>query len=354
MKPKISIIAVTYNHEKFISECIRSVLKQTFTDWEMIIIDDASIDATSSIINNFVKDNEKIKFIQHVSNWGIYRLADTYNQALDLARGEFIAVIEGDDYWPEYKLEKQINYFNDPEIGFSYGKCLVVSSQNEPIHNGLSDIKSWTNIFFNDYKGYLYNTLLLNPSFIPSVTIMMRKKALAGIGKFAQPDNIPVVDYPTLLRLSFETKSFGSSENLGFYRRHSYNQSMLNIVEIHKKAKDVALSTLRKMKSIDKEINLKSILLEKKIYQNWSKHIIYAYWIQGRLNLVKSKRRMAFAAFLEGLKEGSLLYFFMPIILLEKMKCIIGILSIILGINLEKILNLIRNRRISVIETLKK
>src|SRR3989304_3409546 len=105
MKAKVTIITPTYNHGRFISYCIRSVLNQSYKDWEMIIVDDCSTDETAEIVRRYTTENKKLKLIKHRTRWGIKGLSRTYNQALARAKGEYIAILEGDDFWPADKLK---------------------------------------------------------------------------------------------------------------------------------------------------------------------------------------------------------------------------------------------------------
>lgn len=106
-KPKVSIITPTFNHERFIAECIDSVINQTFNDWEMIIIDDGSTDSTPDIISDY--DDDRIIYIRQ-ENEGPYKLGEIYNKALSLSNGDFIAILEGDDFWPPEKLDYSITF----------------------------------------------------------------------------------------------------------------------------------------------------------------------------------------------------------------------------------------------------
>ena len=103
-KPLISIITPTYNHANYMEKCIESVLEQDYANWEQIIIDDEYTDDTPNIISEF--DDERIIYIKQ-DNIGIQNLNKTYNKALNLSKGEYIAILEGDDYWPDYKLGEQ-------------------------------------------------------------------------------------------------------------------------------------------------------------------------------------------------------------------------------------------------------
>ena len=113
--PKVSIITPTYNGEKFIERAIKSVLWQTFKDWEMIIVDDASTDKTVKIVKEYAQKDSRIKLIELKENSGGPAIPRTI--AYKEARGEYIAFLDQDDiYYPEY-LELKINYLEKhPEI----------------------------------------------------------------------------------------------------------------------------------------------------------------------------------------------------------------------------------------------
>ncbi|GIW67113.1 MAG: hypothetical protein KatS3mg095_1011 [Candidatus Parcubacteria bacterium] len=113
--PKVSIITPTYNGEKFIERAIKSVLWQTFKDWEMIIVDDGSTDKTVNIVKEYIKRDPRIKLIELKENTGGPAIPRTV--ACKEAKGEYIAFLDQDDiYYPEY-LESKVNYLNNnPEI----------------------------------------------------------------------------------------------------------------------------------------------------------------------------------------------------------------------------------------------
>lgn len=104
---KVSIITPAYNSSKFLPETIKSVQSQTFTDWELIIVDDCSLDDTYDIAQSFSKDDCRIKVLKHERNSGV---ASARNTALDIAVGEYIAFLDSDDLWMSDKLEKQIEF----------------------------------------------------------------------------------------------------------------------------------------------------------------------------------------------------------------------------------------------------
>jgi glycosyltransferase involved in cell wall biosynthesis len=87
-EPLISIITLTYNHEDYIAECIESVLCQTYENWEMIIVDDASTDGTPYLVEQYAKKDNRIKFIRNEKNNGPLFFDVTFNLALKEAKGE--------------------------------------------------------------------------------------------------------------------------------------------------------------------------------------------------------------------------------------------------------------------------
>ena len=102
-KELISIIMAAYNAEKTIKFAIESVLKQTYSNWELLVIDDCSKDKTAEIIKLF--NDERIKYLKNDKNSGV---SITRKNGLEIARGQWIAILDSDDAWKEDKLEKQL------------------------------------------------------------------------------------------------------------------------------------------------------------------------------------------------------------------------------------------------------
>lgn len=225
-KPLVSIITPTYNHEKFIKKCIDSVLSQGYPNWEQLIIDDGSTDKTEQIIKEY--SDKRIRYFKQ-ENKGIWRLNENYNKALKHSKGEIIAVLEGDDYWPNDKLEIQISSFKDPTVVLSWGKAAIVNEKNEIIgyypnsFDRFKELKSdeaYKNLFFGD--------------FIPACTVMCRKSMLNEINGFIQPKNIPFVDYPTWLSLGLKGKLSCANGLMGFFRQHTKQISATMTIDMFK------------------------------------------------------------------------------------------------------------------------
>lgn len=216
--PIVSIITPTYNHESFIGFCIESVLAQTYPNWEMFIIDDGSTDRTGEVVALYKDD--RIKYIRQ-DNKGIARLSEIYNVALSQARGDFIAILEGDDYWPHYKLKLQVAAFDDKEVVLSFGHTQIVGPDGMPlglIPNRKLPDEAKTNTPVGRAGMYMMSPTFLTFTF--PVSVLIRKSALEHIGGFHQPSYLPIVDYPTFLQLTLEGKFAFHKEILGFWRRH--------------------------------------------------------------------------------------------------------------------------------------
>lgn len=116
----VSIIMPSYNTGRFIAESIRSVLAQTYTNWELIIVDDASTDDTDAVVEDLKRScgrSEAIRYLKNAQNSGA---AVSRNRALREARGKWIAFLDSDDLWTPDKLEKQLAFMAQNGYAFSY------------------------------------------------------------------------------------------------------------------------------------------------------------------------------------------------------------------------------------------
>lgn len=138
-QPSVSIITPAYNAEKFIKETIKSVLEQTLSDWELIVIDDGSTDDTAKIVKSFL--DSRIIFTQQI-NAGV---SSARNKGLELAKGKYITFLDADDILPPRSLEVRIKYLeSNPDIELVDGNISVkdMDMKNdiriyEPYYNGL-------------------------------------------------------------------------------------------------------------------------------------------------------------------------------------------------------------------------
>lgn len=173
MNNLVSIITPAYNSAFFIERTIKSIISQTYLNWELIIVDDNSNDETVEIVNKYSNKDERIKLIQLLNNSGSAVLPR--NTAIDFAKGKYIAFCDSDDQWRNEKLEKQINYMIKFDLAFSYTNYDIIDERGIYIKTVKSPSKiTYRKLLRNNYIGCLtvvYDTAKLGKLFIPSIRI---------------------------------------------------------------------------------------------------------------------------------------------------------------------------------------
>ena len=130
MNNLVSIITPSYNSSKFISQTIESALSQTYTTWEMIIVDDVSSDNSNDIIEAYIKKDSRIKLIKLEENSGP---AIARNIGIKKASGRYIAFLDADDLWMPEKLEKQVSFMKEKSVALSYTEYVRIDEHSKII-----------------------------------------------------------------------------------------------------------------------------------------------------------------------------------------------------------------------------
>lgn len=128
----VSVIMPAYNAQRFIREAIASVIAQTHTNWELLVLDDGSSDDTCAVVEDMAAKDERIRFIKNPSNMGV---AKTRNRGLDLCRGDYVAFLDSDDVWHPEKLTSQISVMKREDAKLSYTSYAIVDEFGEPCKN---------------------------------------------------------------------------------------------------------------------------------------------------------------------------------------------------------------------------
>jgi glycosyltransferase involved in cell wall biosynthesis len=184
--PKISIIIPTYNSEDTIKETVASVQQQSFTDWELIIIDDGSLDNTIDVVKNIAEPRIKL-FVYENGGVGTAR-----NRGITQATGEFIAFLDADDLWTCDKLASQIEALNqNHQAKVAYSWTNFVNEDGKFLFSGEA----------LDYQGNIYQHLLLTNFLVSGSNILVRRDALQVVTGF-NPDLPYVADWDFYLRLA--------------------------------------------------------------------------------------------------------------------------------------------------------
>lgn len=150
-QPLVSVIMPCYNMEKFIAYTIESVQRQTYPHWELLIVDDASTDRTADIIKSHQEQDDRIQFFVKPLHSGI---ADSRNRCLKMAKGQFLAFLDSDDLWHPEKLEQQLQFMTERNIGFSYSSYDCVDEAGKPLGKTIKSIGDL------NYEAYLRNTII--------------------------------------------------------------------------------------------------------------------------------------------------------------------------------------------------
>lgn len=263
----ISVIIPVYNHQNFIAQCLDSLVSQDYKNWEGIIINDGSTDDSLSIINEYAKKDSRFVVIDQ-ENMGIYNLHVIYNNALKISRGEYIAILEGDDYWPKTKLSLQIKSFNNPDVGLSWGNGVYVDVDGNEIYKVENQENKWGKNIVTNYpvrsstKYFLFASNFFN---MPTCSVMYRKKVLSEINGFWQPKGLKWLDKTTWILVSLKYKFAYCEFNTGYWRRHEAQVTSIN-TDIKSTLDYIINSDLSGFSSLETYLNSISVNVKTHIY----------------------------------------------------------------------------------------
>jgi len=203
----VSIITPAYNSESTIEATINSVLFQTYTNWEMIIVDDCSVDNTVSMVTKFSQEDERIILIELKANRGV---ANARNIAIKKANGRYIAFLDSDDLWTADKLLWQISFMRAKGCFFSYTAYEIIDVNGRELDQVVAAP------LMQRYQD------LVKKNTIGCLTVIIDVKEVADI-------EMPAIDHEdfalwlTILRRGYV--AYGLDENLAKYRQHEESLS---------------------------------------------------------------------------------------------------------------------------------
>ena len=219
-EPKVTVLMSVYNGEKYLREAIDSILNQTFTDFEFLIINDGSTDKTQDILNSY--NDTRIKIINNEENIG---LTKSLNKGLRLSRGKYIARQDADDISLPERLEKELQAIeSSKEIG-------AVSCWIKIVNENTGEISFWPSDMENNSPEEIYYTLFFE-NCIAHSTVLFCKDIVLKIGGYSNRFE-KSQDYDLWIRLSQVAKIVKLKENLVIRREHEENTS-LDTISLHK------------------------------------------------------------------------------------------------------------------------
>jgi len=194
MNPKVSVIIPTYNRANLLPRAINSVLSQTFQDFELIVVDDASIDNTKEVVENFQKKDKRIRYIQRKNSGGGPTKA--INAGLKVAQGEYISFLEDDDEWLPEKTEKQLELFRKSKkknLGFVGCNVLIIDEK----------LKTTKTYNLPKYKDNVFlKKLLVGSKFFFNFSILIVKKEVVSEVGFLDENLKIAADQDIYLRIA--------------------------------------------------------------------------------------------------------------------------------------------------------
>lgn len=231
--PQVTAIIVVRNGEDYIREAIDSILQQSFTDWELLIVDDASTDGTTDIVRSYERslpDKVRLLFHHDGQNHGI---GASRNRALGEARGGYIAFLDADDIWLPDKLSEQVAIMAaDQALGMVYGRTLIWHSWDGSA--GRKDF--YYPLGVKPDARYeppkLFKLLLENKAQTPTTcNALMRAELFARLGGFETSFRLMFEDQTFFAKALVFAPAYVASQTWAKYRQHSRSCSAISAVD---------------------------------------------------------------------------------------------------------------------------
>lgn len=217
MHDLVSIIMPSYNTAQYIADSIRSVQAQTYKNWELLIVDDCSLDGSDDVVAPFLSDT-RIRYLKNEVNSGA---AVSRNYALREARGRWIAFLDSDDLWAPEKLERQILFMEEAGCHFSYTYYQEIDEASQPLGVTVQGPR------------HITKTGMLRFCWPGCLTVMYDAQE---IGLLQIPDIRKNNDYAMWLYVIDKADCYLLPEILAGYRRRSgsiSNQSYVKLIKWH-------------------------------------------------------------------------------------------------------------------------
>lgn len=229
MSGLVSIIMPSYNTAKYIGDSIASVMIQTYTDWELIIVDDASTDNTDEVVNRVIlsgaqaESKDLAKRIHYLKNEKNSGAAVSRNRALAQAKGKWIAFLDSDDLWAPEKLEKQLRFMAENGYAFSYTRYEEIDESGNPTGTLVGGPKRIT------------KTGMFNYCWPGCLTVMYNREV---VGDIQIADIKKNNDYAMWLKVCRKADCYLLPETLASYRKRGgsiSNHSYVALIKWHYK-----------------------------------------------------------------------------------------------------------------------
>ena len=129
-EPLVSVVMPAYNAERFVGEAVSSVLSQSYGNWELLVVDDASTDASRDVVARTIVGEPRARLVANGKNLGVAR---TRNRGVAMASGRYVALLDADDYWLPGKLEAQVGLAEKAQADIAYCSYSIVDEDGSPV-----------------------------------------------------------------------------------------------------------------------------------------------------------------------------------------------------------------------------
>lgn len=228
----ISIAMTTYNGEKYIKQQLDSILNQTYTDIELIICDDCSVDNTLNILKEYSKKDFRIKIFKNENNLGFKK---NFEKAISLCHGEYIALSDQDDIWTNTHLEILLKSIEGYSI--SCGNAEMIDGNGNTMNKFLNEVDGL--LYIKDLNKLSYR-IMFNSNCFQGASMLFKSNYLKKL--LPIPDEIPFHDVWFSLCASIEKKLNYTFQVVTKYRQHGNNVTFNN----HNKRKEKGIQQLKK------------------------------------------------------------------------------------------------------------
>lgn len=168
--PLVTVVMPAYRAGAYVEAAIRSVMAQTMSDWELIVIDDCSGDETPEIVRSLTREDSRVRLVCNEKNMGVAR---TRNRGMDMARGQYVALLDSDDVWMPEKLERQLALMENTGADICYCSYAMIDCDSKPFCRDFLVPEQ------TDYRASLVQSV------ISCSTILLRRET-AGIYRFPE------------------------------------------------------------------------------------------------------------------------------------------------------------------------
>lgn len=200
-QPLVSVVCLCFNHEQFVSEAIHSVLNQTYSNIELIVVDDGSSDASVSVIEDAIRDHSNISFVQLKENLG---LCAAFNRGLALTKGDFITDFAADDVMLPQRMERLVNHFSnlDESYGVVFSDAVYIDTEGRNLRTHTEHLMK-KNLISGVPVGWVFRDVLRR-YFISAPSMLVRKKVFEKLNGY--DENLAYEDFDFWVRSSREFK----------------------------------------------------------------------------------------------------------------------------------------------------